>query len=212
MAGAAEVVAAVGRPPGVVRTALVPNRRGAELALDAGVDELTVTISASAAYNAKNVHMTVDESVAATAEIAALAVGGGRARRRRDLVRLRLALRGRHRARPRSRRSAERLLDAGATRLTLADTTGHGHASPHRRGARRHGHRTSGCTCTRPVAPGCSTSTPGLQRGVAAVRHRRRRARRLAVRRRCGRATWPPKRWWRCSTTSAWRPASTSTG
>src|SRR6266508_5292821 len=65
MAGAAEVVAAVGRPDGVVRAALVPNRRGAEMALEAGVDELTVTIAASPAYNERNVHMTIDESVAA---------------------------------------------------------------------------------------------------------------------------------------------------
>ena len=64
MSGAAEVVAAVGRPPGVVRAALVPNLRGAELAIDAGMDELTVTISASAAYNEKNVRRTIEESVA----------------------------------------------------------------------------------------------------------------------------------------------------
>lgn len=70
MAGAAEVLAAVGRPPGVTLAALVPNLRGAELALQAGVDELTVTVAASAAYNERNVRMTIDESVAAIATIA----------------------------------------------------------------------------------------------------------------------------------------------
>src|SRR5690242_13619932 len=44
MVGAADVVAAIGTPQGVTRTALVPNLKGAQLALDAGVDELTVTI------------------------------------------------------------------------------------------------------------------------------------------------------------------------
>lgn len=73
MAGAAEVLAGIGRPPGVRFTALVPNRRGAEMALDAGVDELTVTISFSPTYNERNVKMTVDESEAVIGEITALA-------------------------------------------------------------------------------------------------------------------------------------------
>ena len=64
MAGAADVVAAIGPRPGVTRAALVPNLRGAQMASDAEVDELTVTISASPAYNERNVRMTVDESVA----------------------------------------------------------------------------------------------------------------------------------------------------
>ncbi len=73
MAGAAEVVAALGPLDGVVRAALVPNLRGAELALAAGLDELTVTISASATYNQRNVQMSIDESVAAIEAICSLA-------------------------------------------------------------------------------------------------------------------------------------------
>ena len=73
MAGAAEVVAALGPLEGVVRAALVPNVRGAELALVAGLDELTVTISASATYNQRNVQMSIDESVAAIEAICSLA-------------------------------------------------------------------------------------------------------------------------------------------
>ena len=73
MAGAAEVVAGLGAPEGVVRAALVPNVRGAEAALTAGIDELTVTISASATYNQRNVHMSIDESVQAIAAIRSLA-------------------------------------------------------------------------------------------------------------------------------------------
>jgi len=40
----------------------VPNVRGAELALAAGIDELTVTISASATYNQRNVRMSIARS------------------------------------------------------------------------------------------------------------------------------------------------------
>ena len=73
MAGAAEVLAAVPRAAGVRYSALVPNVRGAELALECEVDELTVTASASEAYSQRNVRMSVDESAEAVAGICAVA-------------------------------------------------------------------------------------------------------------------------------------------
>lgn len=75
MAGAAEVMAAVPRSDDVSYTALAPNLRGAEMALDAGVDELTVTISLSEAYNQRNVHMSVGESEAMIADVCRAAAG-----------------------------------------------------------------------------------------------------------------------------------------
>jgi hydroxymethylglutaryl-CoA lyase len=123
MAGAAELMAIVERRPGVTLTALVPNVKGASLALEADVDELTVTISASPAYNEKNVHMSIEESLYQVAEICRLAASvpvdavvscafgspyeGDIAPE--DVARL-----------------GDRLLDAGATWLTYADTTGMG--------------------------------------------------------------------------------------
>lgn len=76
MAGAADVLAGITRSPDVSIAALVPNRRGAELALEAGVDELTVTISFSETYNQRNVKMSVSESEAVIADIVALAASG----------------------------------------------------------------------------------------------------------------------------------------
>jgi hydroxymethylglutaryl-CoA lyase len=122
MAGAAEVLSLVERIPGVRYLALVPNRRGAELALEAGVDGLSVTVSASETYSQKNVHMSVDESVAAAGQICGLA--GHRlpidvvvscafgSPYEGDLDPAAVSHLGR------------RLLDAGATSLTYADTTG----------------------------------------------------------------------------------------
>lgn len=55
MAGSHEVMRLVERRPGTSYVALVPNRRGAELAVAAGVDGLTVTLSASEAYSQRNV-------------------------------------------------------------------------------------------------------------------------------------------------------------
>ncbi len=75
MAGAAEVLAGVDRHPGVVYVALVPNLKGAELALEAGADALNVTISASPAYNQRNVGQTIDQSLAGLRSICALAGG-----------------------------------------------------------------------------------------------------------------------------------------
>ncbi len=123
MAGAADVVAAVGAPEGVVRAALVPNVRGAELALAAGVDELTVTVSASPTYNQRNVRMSIDESVEAIADICRLASIAGvpvdaviscsfGSPYEGDLAPALLAM------------IAERLRAHGATAITLADTTG----------------------------------------------------------------------------------------
>ena len=75
MAGADEVMARVARPDHVSYVALVPNLRGAELALDAGVDGLNVTVSASPAYNEKNVRRSITESLTGLAEIVARAGG-----------------------------------------------------------------------------------------------------------------------------------------
>jgi hydroxymethylglutaryl-CoA lyase len=121
MAGAAEVMARVPRVDGVHYAALVPNLKGAEMALDARVDELTVTISASETYNQRNVKMTIEESLAqiekicdAAAQIPVDAIiscaFGSPYEGAIDPTTV-AAL-------------ARRLLDVGASRITYADTTG----------------------------------------------------------------------------------------
>jgi hydroxymethylglutaryl-CoA lyase len=74
MAGAGEVLAGIERVPGVRYLALVPNVRGAELAMAAGVDGLSVTLSASETYSRRNVGMSVADSLAQVGAIRA-AVG-----------------------------------------------------------------------------------------------------------------------------------------
>jgi hydroxymethylglutaryl-CoA lyase len=73
MAGTDEVVAGVAAVAGRRRWVLVPNVRGAHMAIDAGIGHLTVTVSASPTYSEKNVGMTVDESIAEMARIRAAA-------------------------------------------------------------------------------------------------------------------------------------------
>jgi hydroxymethylglutaryl-CoA lyase len=73
MAGAADVVAAL--PSGPRWWALVPNARGATMARDAGIDALTITISASEAYSEKNIGMSVERSLTNLPEIASAGSG-----------------------------------------------------------------------------------------------------------------------------------------
>lgn len=62
MADARAVWDGIDRNPDVFYSALVPNRRGAEAAVDAGVDGVQVFIAVSDGYNKRNVGKTTDES------------------------------------------------------------------------------------------------------------------------------------------------------
>jgi hydroxymethylglutaryl-CoA lyase len=77
MADAKEVWSGIDRKEGVVYSALVPNRKGAEIAAELEVDGLQVFIAASDSYNLKNVHKTTDESFADVEEVIGVAKGAG---------------------------------------------------------------------------------------------------------------------------------------
>ena len=63
MADAAEVVRHAIQLPGLTVMALVPNRKGAQAALDAGAHKLTMPVSASTAHSLANVRKTPGEMV-----------------------------------------------------------------------------------------------------------------------------------------------------
>jgi hydroxymethylglutaryl-CoA lyase len=63
LADAAEVVAGIRRRPGVGITVLVPNVKGAERALAAGVDEINLVMSASDSHGLANLRMTPTQSL-----------------------------------------------------------------------------------------------------------------------------------------------------
>lgn len=121
MAGAGDLFGALERDEHVRYWALVPNVKGAELAVEAGVDGLTVTVSASETYSQKNVRMSTDESVGQIGDIADVAGG-----RPVDVV-VSCAFGSPYDEEIGAFDVAaivDRALDAGATRITLADTTG----------------------------------------------------------------------------------------
>ncbi|HEY4067640.1 MAG TPA: hydroxymethylglutaryl-CoA lyase [Burkholderiaceae bacterium] len=72
MADAAEVVRFALSLPGLTVMALVPNARGAEAALRAGVHKLTLPVSASAAHSLANVRKTREQMVEEIRRIVAL--------------------------------------------------------------------------------------------------------------------------------------------
>jgi hydroxymethylglutaryl-CoA lyase len=72
MADAADVVRHAVTLPGLVVMALVPNRKGAQAALEAGVHKLTMPVSASVAHSLANVRKTPTEMVEEVRAIAEL--------------------------------------------------------------------------------------------------------------------------------------------
>ena len=63
MAGSAEVFAQIQRKPGVTYAALVPNLKGFEAAMEAGVEEVAVFAAASEAFSQKNINCSIAESL-----------------------------------------------------------------------------------------------------------------------------------------------------
>ncbi|MDA8456427.1 hydroxymethylglutaryl-CoA lyase [Acidovorax sp. GBBC 3334] len=69
------VMREIARRPGVVYTALVPNVRGAERAIEARTDELNLVMSASETHNLVNLRMAREQSFASLAQVVATAQG-----------------------------------------------------------------------------------------------------------------------------------------
>ncbi len=77
LADASEVMAGITRKEGVIYTALVPNVKGVERALQAGVREINLVVSASESHNKNNVNMSVAESLSVFREAARIALDNG---------------------------------------------------------------------------------------------------------------------------------------
>ena len=123
LADAVDVMRRISRRPGVIYTALVPNVRGLERALEAGTNEMNLVMSCSETHNRANLRMTRDQSFAELSQVLAAAANAGAPCNvslstafgcpfdgdvPADVV---LDL-------------AARLVDAGAAGITLCDTTG----------------------------------------------------------------------------------------
>lgn len=126
LADTAEVLAYAKTLPGLVATVLVPNLRGAERALDGGADLMLVPLSASHQHSLANLRKTPDDVVAEVARIRAARDAAGA----RTLIEGGVGtawgctLQGKVES-SEVLRLMQALLDAGADRVSLADTVGY---------------------------------------------------------------------------------------
>ena len=123
LSDAAEVVAAVERHPGRRVVALVPNRKGAERAAAAGVDEFVLFLSASQSHNRSNLNRTIEESLAGFSDVVAIAHDNGIVPRGAMAVAFGCPFEGEV-AFDAILRISESLIEIGCEGLTLGDTTG----------------------------------------------------------------------------------------
>ena len=123
MAGADEVMAGIDRRPGIVYSALVPNPKGAERAIEAKADELELVVSASETHNQKNVRRSVAESLIGAHDVVALAHEAGIEAEAIISTAFGCPYEGEV-APERVGQLAGHLIDAGADRLSFGDTTG----------------------------------------------------------------------------------------
>jgi hydroxymethylglutaryl-CoA lyase len=126
MADTAAVFAALRRRPGVCYSAIVPNLVGARRALAAGADAIQVFLSASESHNQSNVNMGIEQSLAQAADVSAAVRAASRSFEAVLSVAFGCPFEGDV---PLERVLAlcARLLDLGASQITLGDTTGMAH-------------------------------------------------------------------------------------
>ncbi|RPI10660.1 MAG: hydroxymethylglutaryl-CoA lyase [Zetaproteobacteria bacterium] len=143
---AEDVMRGIARAPGVAYAALVPNLRGAERALAAGVDELNLVMSVSETHNLANLRMTREQSCAQLSEVIR-AVGSRAAVNASLSTSFGCPMEG---AVPEEEvwRWTARLLEAGAHGISLADTTGMAHPGQVARMVEAFGRRWPGIRLT----------------------------------------------------------------
>lgn len=127
LADAQEVMRGIERRDGVVYTALVPNIRGLERARECGMDEINLVMSASETHNRANLRMTREQSLAELLGIlkAAAAQAGLPALPCNVSLSTVFGCPFEGDVDPEEViRLARTLVDAGATGITLCDTTG----------------------------------------------------------------------------------------
>jgi hydroxymethylglutaryl-CoA lyase len=126
LADTAEVLAYAKNLPGLTASVLVPNLKGAERAIDGGADLLLVPLSASHAHSLANLRKTPDEVVQDVARIRAMRDAAGSKTMIEGGISTAFGctLQGRV-ERSEVSRLLQAVLDAGADRVSLADTVGY---------------------------------------------------------------------------------------
>lgn len=126
LADTAELVAYAKTLPGLFVSVLVPNLKGAERAIDAGADLLLVPLSASHAHSLANLRKTPDEVIAEVARIRAARDAAGSKTLIEGGIGTAFGCTLQGQVEPAEvLRCMQGLLDAGADRVSIADTVGY---------------------------------------------------------------------------------------
>lgn len=123
MKDAKEVFAGITKKPGVLYNALIPNMKGLEMAIAAGLKEVVTIMSSSESHNKKNINMSVDESLKAIAEINRVAKENGVKVRSYIATSFGCPMEG-DISKEKVRDIALALEEAGSYEVSLGDTTG----------------------------------------------------------------------------------------
>ena len=201
LADAVDVMRRISRRPGVIYTALVPNVRGLERALEAGTDEMNLVMSCSETHNRANLRMTRAQSFAELSQVLAAAANAGAPCNVSLSTAFGCPFDGD--VPPGTVLDlAARLVDAGAAGITLCDTTGM--AFPTQVGA-----LCEQAAARLPATPltvhSPTPSRPGRPASPALTR--RRAAWADVLMRRAPAATSIPRNWSTCSRAWTCRPA-----
>ena len=126
MADAREVASAVARRPGTRYSALVPNIRGLDAAIESGLDHVAIFAAASETFSRRNINQSIDESLTTYAAV----VKAARAREIAVRAYLSTAFGCPYEGTvPIAKvvETAGRLLDLGADEIAVSDTIGVAH-------------------------------------------------------------------------------------
>lgn len=125
---AIQVSSSIKRRSGVTYAALVPNRKGLESAIQTGVDEISVFMSASETHNKKNINKSIEETFPVLEEVVKEAKSEGKSVRGYVSTVFGCPYEG-NVATDQVVSVSERLLEMGVDELSLGDTIGV--ADPH---------------------------------------------------------------------------------
>lgn len=126
LADTADVLAVAKTLPGLFSSVLVPNLKGAERAIECGADLMLVPLSASRAHSLANLRRTPDEVVAEVARMRAARDAAGTKALIEGGISTAFGCTLQGRVDPAEvLRLVQALLDAGADRVSLADTVGY---------------------------------------------------------------------------------------
>jgi len=120
---AVEVLHGITRKEGVIYSALVPNLKGCQRALETPIDEIALFVSASEEHNQKNVGMSVADSLQGFQDIGRLALEAGKSLRGYIVTTFGCPYEGTIPL-TRVRDIARAYADCGVTEVSLGDTTG----------------------------------------------------------------------------------------